>query len=378
MVVEHTAPFSLESPVSYRPLTNPNPARFWRAYRFDALAQDIPYEELLGREVGKSGWDRDTMNHYLEGPEDPRYGELAQQLVDGLSEEVRDDPFAKALAVKLYLDQSTYSTAERHDGVADPTADFLFGNRIGYCTHFAHASVYLWRSLGIPSRVATGYAVPAADRRGSTILVMSGSAHAWPELYLDGVGWVILDVSPMENLDPPGEPMDEELAEKLAEMARKAVEEEEPESALAINWALIRALVGRGVAWMVGTVLLLLLLVHYIIKLYRRVRPMAAGSKALPRVGYRLALDLVGEVGFTRGHGETREAFARRVSGIAPSFVSLTELHLRARLGHPNQTHTRGQWRSAIDRVRIEVDSHTAMWRRLLGVINPISFYRSR
>ena len=39
------------------------------------------------------------------------------------------------------------------------TAAFLFGNFTGYCVHSAHASVYLWRSLGLPARIGTGYLV---------------------------------------------------------------------------------------------------------------------------------------------------------------------------------------------------------------------------
>ena len=71
----------------------------------------------------------------------------------------------------------------------DPTADFLFGDRTGYCVHFAHAAVLLWRALGIPARVGTGYRTEEDDRHGSsTILIRASDAHAWPELYLDGIG----------------------------------------------------------------------------------------------------------------------------------------------------------------------------------------------
>jgi transglutaminase-like putative cysteine protease len=54
----------------------------------------------------------------------------------------------------------------------------------------------------VPARVATGYAVDEAGRQGgSAILIPSGAAHAWPEVYLDGLGWVVTDVHPERTLD---------------------------------------------------------------------------------------------------------------------------------------------------------------------------------
>ena len=51
--------------------------------------------------------------------------------------------------------------------------------------------------------------------------VTSHDLHAWPELYLEGVGWVILDISAKKNLDPPAKPVDKDLQRKIGEMARQ-------------------------------------------------------------------------------------------------------------------------------------------------------------
>ena len=79
------------------------------------------------------------------------------------------------------------------------------------------------RSLGVPARVATGYAVSESARQGGSSLLLSGAAsHAWPEIYIDGYGWVVLDVYPERALDPPEQPMDADLQRLLGELARGA------------------------------------------------------------------------------------------------------------------------------------------------------------
>ncbi len=70
---------------------------------------------------------------------------------------------------------------------------FLLESREGYCTYFATAFVLLARAEGIPARYVQGYCVPVQEGRTS---VDSGMAHAWPEAYLDGVGWVPFEPTP--------------------------------------------------------------------------------------------------------------------------------------------------------------------------------------
>lgn len=82
---------------------------------------------------------------------------------------------------------------ERVTGPGEFLDYFLLGNREGYCTYFATAFVLLARAEGIPARYAQGYCVPVEKGR---ISVYSGMAHAWPEAYLDGVGWIPFEPTP--------------------------------------------------------------------------------------------------------------------------------------------------------------------------------------
>ncbi len=188
MLADNSAPLGLEAPTRFVPATNPNPDRFRRLYRVESSALTADPMSLLGREVGDRAWSEDVAAHYTRGPDDPRYRALAEHIVAQLPESLRDDPVARALAITQYLGQhGTYSLRSRHAGAEDPTADFLFGDLTGYCVHFSHAAVYLMRSLGLPARVGTGYAVAEQNRAGgSGLLLRNSDQHAWPELYVGG------------------------------------------------------------------------------------------------------------------------------------------------------------------------------------------------
>jgi len=64
----------------------------------------------------------------------------------------------------------------------------------GYCTHFATAFTLLARSQGIPARYVHGYSVPMQGKKEVT--VTSAMAHAWPEAYIDNVGWIPFEPTP--------------------------------------------------------------------------------------------------------------------------------------------------------------------------------------
>ncbi|MDB4930583.1 MAG: hypothetical protein JWM10_3067, partial [Myxococcaceae bacterium] len=384
VLAQHTYPFALESPIRYSPAANPNPQRFQRAWRFESLSQSIDYRRLTGRGAGDPRWTPEVRAYYTEAPTDPRYHELAQRIVNQrLPARLRTDPFAQALAIKLYLDHELiYSTRARHAGVADPTIDFLFGNRTGYCVHFAHAAVFLWRSLGIPARISAGYHSDESNRRGgSTILLRGGDAHAWPELYVTGYGWIVLDIAAERNLDPPGQGTDEDLQRILGEMARQQPpvpdqprpRDRPPQHHYGRDF-------GYGLLALLGAALGAM----YLVKLWRRARLTLSAARALPRVGYRRALDHLAEAGFVREYGEPRERFAARVERVAPTFAKLTALHLAARLGDPAKNVagadalSRKQWRDGLKALRRELRAGTKRWRRVAGVLNPASWLDAR
>ena len=132
--------------------------------------------------------------------------------VRALAEEITADaanPYeaATALANYLHTDESfTYSTnAPVPPREQDLVDFFLFdeaNGRIGYCQYYAPTMVMLARSLGIPARVAVGFA-PGERQEGEgqedTFLVREANAHAWAEVYFPGYGWQIFEATKTIN-----------------------------------------------------------------------------------------------------------------------------------------------------------------------------------
>ncbi len=385
MVLRHKKPFALETPVAMDVAPNPDPHRFARAYRFESLAQSTSYADMLGAKAGNPAWSEELRAYYTAPAKDPRFGVLAKEITSSLDAKKREVPLFKALSIKLWMDQHlTYSTQSRHADVPDPAADFLFGDRVGYCVHFAHVAVYLWRSLGLPARIGMGYAVNAESRDGSALMVKSGDGHAWPEVYLEGIGWLVLDIAPKKNLDAPARPLDKELQRKLAELARTQPLEK-PKN---VSQPPVRA-PKRTVPWAkLGRMALLTvfaaLFMLALVKAWRRNLPRFIGPHRLPRVGYRAALDMLSELGLARHEGETREAFARRLETAVPTFGRLTDWHIADHFGDPNRSDTErperalGPWRTGLAALREECRPLRRNGRAWLGRVNPASFLASK
>lgn len=379
LLADHPRPFALESPIALMPITNPNPARFRRTYRARSAVLTADEWSLVDVHAGDPSWSQEVREHYTHAPPDPRYRALADRIVADLPEQYRQSQYAQALAITNYLGTNgIYSLHSRHASAEDPAADFLFGDMTGYCVHFAHATVYLLRSLGIPSRVATGYMVPESSRQGGSAILVSGNAsHAWPEIYLEEVGWVVVDVAPERSLDAAPAPPDEDLQQLLAELLRGETplptdgsEAPRPLDELARD---IGGPLARGFLGLIALAIAL----GYVGKIGRRVAPVVAAPARLPRLAYRAALDALGEAGLRRTYGESREAFAWRVRDRVPSLAALTDAH--AATAYESRTKPGpADVRAAARRVRRERAAHVPFWRRLLGLADPFSWLWTR
>src|SRR5262249_53501893 len=155
-------------------------------------------------------------------------------------------------------------------------------------------------------RVALGYGVPTNRRgAGSSILIFGHEAHAWPEIYLDGIGWVTFDIYPERSDEPPPPQFDQDLESSLGGLARKdptAGQSEDP-SPLVIPWRTILAIFGGTL----GATLFL----AYVVKAFRRI--LSSSHRAV----YRAVLDRFADLGAVRRYGETRERHAARLATMA-------------------------------------------------------------
>ncbi|MEM7676730.1 MAG: transglutaminase domain-containing protein, partial [Myxococcota bacterium] len=237
-----------------------------------------------------------------------------------------------------------------------------------------HAAAYLMRALGLPTRVSVGYAVEAENLGGgSSLLIKSANAHAWAELYLRGVGWIPIEVTPTQTDIEPKPFQEQDLQQLLGEMARReAPTDRTPPSGVRIMDFLKMA--WTAMPW----VLLAMLALAYAIKIWRSAAPWI--DRRRPRLAYRAALDRLSAAGWIRAYGESRERFAARVQGEVPSFVPLTAGLSGYVLGsvEPPEVLAGAPLPTLAQAVGREVRRSVPAWRWLAGVLNPVSWWWSR
>ncbi|MFE6483510.1 DUF3488 and DUF4129 domain-containing transglutaminase family protein [Streptomyces sp. NPDC057757] len=94
----------------------------------------------------------------------------------------------------------TYDTEVQVGSGSAAIARFL-KDREGFCVHFSFAMAAMARTLGIPARVAVGFTPGSAQPDGSMTVGLK-DAHAWPELYFEGVGWTRFEPTPNRGSVP--------------------------------------------------------------------------------------------------------------------------------------------------------------------------------
>lgn len=119
-------------------------------------------------------------------------GQTAEEVTAGAATD-----YDKALALQDWFTTGggfAYSTSVRSGSSGEYLAEFLV-DRVGYCEQFAGAMAVMARHLGIPARVVVGFTQGSRSADG-TWTVTVRDAHAWPELWFEGVGWVRFEPTP--------------------------------------------------------------------------------------------------------------------------------------------------------------------------------------
>ncbi len=142
------------------------------------------------REAGETYPEWVRTNFLTVPPEiTQRTRDLARQIV---AEAGAENPYDMAEAVTQWLrDNIVYDqNIDAPPAEVEPIDHILFTSRRGYCNYYASAEVVLLRSLGIPARMAVGFAQGQADPTTGVFHVLEQNAHAWPEVFFPGYGWV--------------------------------------------------------------------------------------------------------------------------------------------------------------------------------------------
>lgn len=162
------------------------------AYTVEA-GRTAPSPDLLR---GAFGAPADLLETYGVRPElTPYVAQLLRDVVDGAQTD-----YDRVVAVQDYLRSRSngfrYSENADVPGFNQPNAlERFLRAKQGFCEQYASAMAALVRGLGIPARVAVGFTPGTREADGSW-RVTTSDAHAWPEVFFSGAGWIRFEPTP--------------------------------------------------------------------------------------------------------------------------------------------------------------------------------------
>jgi transglutaminase-like putative cysteine protease len=131
-----------------------------------------------------------TFFTFLPERSNPRSQALARNMRQQASTE---QAYIQAILEKFNREPYAYTLAPKRLDMRNPSDDFLFNTREGFCEFYASSFAIMMRAVGIPSRVVTGYQGGEMNPFGEYMIVRQSSAHAWVEVWLQDRGWVRVD-----------------------------------------------------------------------------------------------------------------------------------------------------------------------------------------
>lgn len=176
---QRARPVDISMMLSQEPLTE------GMTYTTVSMLSTVDIESL--RKAGDA-YPSYVTERYLQIPETlpARVRELAEQITVGY-----DNAYDKAAALESYLRQIEYNDQiPPPPPGADGVDYFLFDIRAGYCDYYASAMAIMARAVGIPARIASGYAQGERIEELQAYRVRERDAHTWVEVFFPRYGWV--------------------------------------------------------------------------------------------------------------------------------------------------------------------------------------------
>ena len=212
----------------------------------------------------------------------------------------------------------------------------IFEKQEGYCVYYATAYVLIARSIGIPARYVQGYRVEFKSQ-GPTI-VTENMAHAWPECYLEGIGWIAYEPTPGYYCAEKWKTSSELMAEKEnsvsisveyeapGEIVLPDVEEiqheEEEEKKIDLRIPLI----------ILSLTVLVALILYILVLIAGKIRYRFTDDDGKYRISFRRIMKLLRITGYSRKDEETFEEFRKRINAEIPeeltAFLSTYERYV--------------------------------------------------
>ena len=124
-----------------------------------------------------------------------RYLPLAR-LAEQLAGSARTPYGAVSRLENWFVASGTFRYTNHPQVIFPPLVSFVTQTHAGYCQYFAGAMALMLRYLGIPARVAVGFAGGTYDSKQRLWNVSDREAHAWVEVWFKGYGWLPIDPTP--------------------------------------------------------------------------------------------------------------------------------------------------------------------------------------
>jgi transglutaminase-like putative cysteine protease len=285
-----------------------------------------------------------SLGRYLQLPEGPLTDEVATIARDVLRRQRVEGagPFRMAVALQNYLRTFTYdenvSNTLKHS--IQNVVDFLERVRRGYCEQFATSMAVMARTLGLPARVAIGFAGGTPGATPDQFVVTSRNAHAWVEIFMPGYGWVQFEPTPRADSvvvppytsrtqfaePPPPTAEPSQVAEPTPTASSTGREGIDPEIGNRKPSAVKKSLAILGLAF--GGLLVLAALALPIAAVVRRGARRRGARSPQDRVAVRYLdfLDWCASTGKGRAPGETPFEHAQRLAKLSSNGEAAREL----------------------------------------------------
>ncbi len=183
---------------------------WWYALR----VQPQPSPQMMETLQGSVDSPRSDISFPVAGLEPIAQKILAEANLAGLptAQDARTDPTlrwmrnretARAIAGWMRSGRFQYTTdltEFRVEPGEDPIVAFLERNRFGHCEYFASGLIAVLRTLGIESRLVTGFVAIEYDDSLEQYIVRESNAHAWVEVRTGDHQWTAFDPTPEDSL----------------------------------------------------------------------------------------------------------------------------------------------------------------------------------
>ncbi|MBQ4848414.1 DUF3488 domain-containing transglutaminase family protein [Pseudoalteromonas sp. MMG005] len=181
--------FSLGTSVSYTGGVSRN--QFGTLFRSNAMSNNFEYQAFSYQQnlIELTRWEY-RKNTQFPNQLNKRAQTLAQQWDTQSSTTAAFIKLMKQYFISNNYRYTLTPAAMMNENTID---EFLFEQKAGFCGHYASSVAMMMRSVGIPTRLVSGYLGGEYSVKNNYYSVYQYDAHAWVEYYTPGQGWQAID-----------------------------------------------------------------------------------------------------------------------------------------------------------------------------------------